>query len=174
MKNIVLIGFMGSGKTVVAAGLSKILGMKIIDTDKIIEAKERKKIKNIFKLYGEEYFRKIEADAVKFASRQKDKIISTGGGVVINPQNIKNLKRNGIIIYLKNTFITSFKRLKDKKDRPLFNIANLKKARLLFKKRLNLYKKAADIVIKTDDKTINEVVSEIIQRAGKYLKCRQK
>jgi shikimate kinase len=159
---------MGSGKTSVANKLSKILKRKIIDTDKIIEKNQKIKIKTIFKLYGEEHFRKIESRAVKFAGKHKNIIISTGGGVVIKPQNIKELKKNGIVVYLKNTFETSLQRLKNKKDRPLFTLDNLKKTRLLFNKRLPLYKKAADIIIKTDNKSIEEVVCEIIKRMDKY------
>lgn len=174
MKNIVLIGFMGSGKTVVARKLSKILKRKIIDTDKIIENRENIKIKKIFRLYGEKYFRKVESDAVEFAGKQKNKIISTGGGVVIKPQNIKALKKNGIIVYLKNSFNTSLKRLKNKKDRPLFKMDDLKKTRKLFNRRLSLYKKNADIIITTDKKTIKEVVDEIIFKTGEFEKCRQK
>lgn len=167
MKNIVLIGFMGSGKTVVAKKLSKILKRQIIDTDKIIEQKKKIKIKKIFKLYGEKYFRELETNAVKFASKQKNKIISTGGGVVIKPENIRELKKNGIVVYLKNKFETSYKRLRNKKDRPLFNIKNLKKARKLFNNRLKLYKNAADIIIKTDNKKVDEVANEIIKKIRK-------
>ncbi|MCX8093857.1 MAG: shikimate kinase [Candidatus Goldbacteria bacterium] len=169
-----LIGFMGSGKTVIAKQLSKILKRKIIDTDKIIEKRQKKKIKEIFKLYGEKFFRKVETDAVKYAGKQKNIIIATGGGVVIKPQNIKILKKNGIIVYLKNTFETSYKRLKNKKDRPLFKINNLKETRLLFNKRLKLYKRAADIIIKTDNKSIERVADEIIKKLDKYKICKQK
>lgn len=174
MKNIVLIGFMGSGKTAVANKLSKILKRKIIDIDKIIEKEQKMKIRTIFKLYGEEYFRKIESKAVKFASKHKNIIISTGGGVVIKSENIKELKKNGIIVFLKNKFETSVERLKNKKDRPLFRLDNLKKTHLLFKRRQPLYKKAADIIIKTDNKSIKEVAYEIIEKIKKYNLCRQK
>lgn len=169
MKNIVLIGFMGSGKTVIARKLSRALKKQIIDTDEIIEKKQKIKIKKIFKLYGEKYFRKLESDVVKFVSKQKDKIISTGGGVVTKSKNIRELKKNGIIVYLKNRFKTSLKRLKHKKDRPLFNVADIKRTRQLFNKRLSLYKKAADIIIKTDNKNIVEVVNEIISKTRKYI-----
>lgn len=169
MKNIVLIGFMGSGKTVIAKKLSKILKKQIIDTDELIEKKQKIRIKKIFKLYGEKYFRQLEADVVEVVSKQKDKIISTGGGVVTNFKNIRELKKNGIIVYLKNRFETSLRRLKNKKDRPLFNITDIKRTRRLFNKRLLLYKKAADIVVKTDDKNIVEVVEEIINKTRGYI-----
>lgn len=164
MQNIVLIGFMGSGKTVVAKALSKKLKMKIKDTDKLIEKTTKLKIKEIFAKYGEEYFRKIEKKVIKNVAKKKNIIISTGGGIVKNELNIKNLKRNGIIVYLKNSFLTSVKRLKNKKDRPLFDHKNLKNTKKLFILRQKLYEKAADIIIKTDNKSIKEVANEIIEK----------
>ncbi|HPD18722.1 MAG: shikimate kinase [Candidatus Goldbacteria bacterium] len=169
MKNIVLIGFMGSGKTVIAKQLSKILNRQIIDTDDIIEKKQKIKIKKIFELYGENYFRKLESEAVKSAVRQKGKVISTGGGVIARAGNIRELRRNGIIVYLENKFETSLKRLKNKKDRPLFNVAELEKTKLLFNERLPLYKKAADVIVTTDNKTIKEVADEIVRKTVKYI-----
>lgn len=164
MKNIVLIGFMGSGKTVVSRVLSRKLKMKIIDIDTLIEKKARLKIKDIFKKFGEEYFRDLEEKVTRYVARKRNIIISTGGGIIKRENNIKNLKKNGIIVYLKNTFETSCKRLKGKKDRPLFNEKNLKATRKLFLQRLPLYKKAADIIIKTDDKSVKEVAEEIIKK----------
>ena len=117
MRNIVLIGFMGSGKTVVSKVLSKKLKMKIKDTDELIEKTTKLKIKEIFAKYGEEYFREIEKKVVSNVSKRKNIIISTGGGIVKNELNIKNLKKNGIVVYLKNSFLTSVKRLKNKKRR---------------------------------------------------------
>ncbi len=164
MKNIILIGFMGSGKTVISRELSKRLKIKILDTDILIEKKAGIKIKNIFKKFGEEYFRDLEEKIVKDVSGKKNFIISTGGGIIKRQDNIKYLKKNGIVVYLKNTFETSRKRLKGKKDRPLFNEKNLKAARKLFFQRLKLYKNAADIIVKTDNKSIKEVADEIIKK----------
>jgi len=164
MRNIVLIGFMGSGKTVVSKVLSKKLKMKIKDTDELIEKTTKLKIKEIFAKYGEEYFREIEKKVVSNVSKRKNIIISTGGGIVKNELNIKNLKKNGIIVYLKNSFLTSVKRLKNKKDRPLFDHQNLKNTKKLFNLRQKLYENAADIIIKTDNKSIKEVAKEIIEK----------
>jgi len=170
MRNIVLIGFMGSGKTVVSKVLSKKLKMKIKDTDELIEKTTKLKIKEIFAKYGEEYFREIEKKVVSNVSKRKNIIISTGGGIVKNELNIKNLKKNGIIVYLKNSFLTSVKRLKNKKDRPLFDHQNLKNTKKLFNLRQKLYKNAADIIIKTDNKSIKEVAKEIIEKIKKLEK----
>ncbi len=168
MKNIVLIGFMGSGKTVISKVLSKKLKRDIVDIDVLIEKKTKMKIKNIFKKFGEEYFRDLEEKITAKVSKKKNIIISTGGGIIKRENNIKNLKKNGIIIYLKNTFKTSCERLKGKKNRPLFNEKNLKATKKLFLQRLKLYKNAADIIIKTDNKSIKQVSEEIIEKI-KYL-----
>ena len=137
-KNIVLIGFMGSGKTTISKLLSKKLKREILDIDSLIEKNTAMRIKTIFKKYGEEYFRDLETKTVKSISNVKGKIISTGGGVIVREENIKNLKKNGIIVYLKNSFETSKKRLEGKKNRPLFMPEKINEAYKLYKKRITL------------------------------------
>ena len=102
-KNIVLIGFMGSGKTSVGKRLSLVLKREFIDTDDFIEKREGMTINEIFKEKGEEEFRKIERELYKRFSTPKKKIIATGGGVIKNPANIANLKKGGVIVYLKSS-----------------------------------------------------------------------
>ncbi|MFR7510805.1 MAG: shikimate kinase [Muribaculaceae bacterium] len=94
-KNIVLIGFMGSGKTSVGKRLSLVLKREFIDTDDFIEKREGMTINEIFKEKGEEEFRKIERELYKRFSTPKKKIIATGGGVIKNSANIANLKKGG-------------------------------------------------------------------------------
>ncbi len=167
MKNIALIGFMGSGKTAVSRALAKKIKRKIIDTDAVVEKRARMKIKRIFMECGEARFRKMEGSAARYAAGQKNVIIATGGGVVTRPGNIRALRKACLVVYLKNSFAVSAKRLRGRKDRPLFDHKNLKNARALFKKRRRLYKKAAHAVIATDKKTIKQVVNEIIKKAGR-------
>lgn len=161
-KKLVLIGFMGSGKTTVTKILAKKLDMKAIEMDDLIVKKSGKNIDQIFKDDGEIRFRELES---QIASDQKNKeniVISTGGGVVINPDNIKNLKINGKIIFLKTSFSEIKKRLKNINDRPLFK--NKKTAENLFKFREKLYEKHADLIIDTDRKSAEEVTYEIISK----------
>jgi len=171
MDNIVLIGFMGCGKTEISKILSRRLGLKTVDTDSIIVKKAGMQIPEIFEKYGENYFRKIEELAVKEASKKKNRIIATGGGIVKNRRNIDILKKSGKIVFLKNSFETSEKRLKGKTDRPLFK--DKKKARALLKERAPLYEAAADIIVKTDKLTKNRAAEAVIAGLGD-LKKRKK
>lgn len=164
MGNIVLIGFMGSGKTSVAKQLSKITGMTNTDTDSIVEKKSGKKIKKIFDEKGEDYFRDLESKAAIKASKMKNTIIATGGGIIKRPENIEALKRTGTLVFLKNSFSVSEARLKNKKDRPLFRQDRIKQARKLFKERMPVYIKSSDIIINTDKKSIKEAAEEIAMK----------
>jgi shikimate kinase len=167
MKNIVLIGFMGSGKTAVAGAIAKKIKRKIIDVDALIEETAGMRIKRMFAMYGEPYFRKMEANSAAVAALEAGVIIATGGGIVVRPANITALKKNGVIIYLKNSFEVSAKRLKGKEDRPLFEHKSLEKTKALYVKRQALYKAAADMVIVTDKMTVTRVADEIIKKGGK-------
>jgi len=164
MKNIVLIGFMGSGKTAVAGKIAAKLKMKIIDTDSMVEKNAGMKIKKIFALYGEKYFRSLETKAVLKASKKSSSVISTGGGIVLKKKNISALKKSGTVFYLKNSFTTACRRLKNKKDRPLFDRKNKPAALKLYRQRLKLYAAAADMTIVTDKKNISRTAAEIIRK----------
>ena len=166
MKNLVLIGFMGSGKTSVAARISRLTGRKAVDTDALVEIRTGKKIKDIFASKGEDYFRKLESAAAKKAAAMKNSVIATGGGIIKKPENIRALKKTGTVIFLKNSFAVSARRLKGKTDRPLFKSGNLKQARELYKSRLPVYMKCADIIINTDKKTVNEAADLIIKKTA--------
>lgn len=166
MKNIVLIGFMGSGKTAISEILAKKTKRKIIDIDALIEANAGMRIKRIFAMYGEPYFRKLETKAALLASEEAGVIIATGGGIVMRPANIAALKKNGAVVYLKNSFEVSAKRLKKDTDRPLFDHNNLEKTRALYVKRLPLYKAAADLTVVTDKKNVTAVAAEILKKGG--------
>ncbi|MEK9148903.1 MAG: shikimate kinase, partial [Candidatus Desantisbacteria bacterium] len=123
VKNIVLIGFMGSGKTSVGKALFKKLNIPYVDSDEVIEAEEKRPISQIFEEDGESYFRDKEIEAIENLSERRGWIISTGGGVVLNPENIFNLKRNGLIFYLKTIPSVIYNRIKDDSTRPLVNVS---------------------------------------------------
>ena len=163
--NIMLIGFMGTGKTSVSTKLSELLNMKIIDTDEYIELKENMKIDKIFSLYGEEYFRQCEKNALIELSKEKNTIISCGGGIILKDENIQIMKQQGIIILLTASAKNIYKRVKDSTTRPLLNnnmtIEHIDK---LMESRKEKYLKAADIIINTDNKTIEEICNEIIEK----------
>lgn len=163
MKNIVLIGFMGSGKSTVAALVSKKLCVNCIETDKEVLARShRKSIGEIFVKDGEMRFRELELEVSSHLGDRKDVIISTGGGMVINKLCIDYLKQNGVVIYLETSFEVIKKRLKGDNTRPLFS--DLKKAKKLFQFRKHLYEEYADICITTDKLTEEEITNIILEK----------
>ncbi len=163
-KNIVLIGFMGVGKGTIARELSRQSKLFAIDCDDLIESLENKKIDKIFEENGERYFRELEKKTAKWLEKNtKNTIISTGGGFY----KVENLKKIGIIIYLKSSFDAIFERILHHPNakhklakRPL--LKDLKKAQTLFNNRIKEYKKCADITISVENKTPKEIAKEIL------------
>ncbi|MDI6799091.1 MAG: shikimate kinase [Actinomycetota bacterium] len=162
MKNIILIGFMGSGKSTVGKLLAKDLKARFIDLDEEIEKRERRSIKSIFMSDGEEAFRKLEAEMVGEASALKGRVIACGGGVVIDKNNVERLKGSGVLIYLKADLDTLIERATRTSHRPLLEGDDPKeKARSLLETREPLYEAAADRVINTSGLSLDEVVLSI-------------
>ena len=161
MKNIVLVGFMGTGKTKVAKILSARLNMKYVSTDDLIEKKECISIQEIFSKKGEGHFRKVEKDVIKEASLMKDVVIDAGGGVVIDPENVKSLKKSGIVVCLWAEPGVIIERTKKYTHRPLLNVADpLGKIKELLEFRKPFYERA-DYHIRTSGMTVEKTVDEI-------------
>ncbi|MCM8806486.1 MAG: shikimate kinase [Candidatus Omnitrophica bacterium] len=163
-KNIVLVGFMGTGKSEVGELLAKKLGRKFIDTDKLIEEREKDRIARIFQVKGEEYFRNLEEKIIEEVSEYKNCVIATGGGALIREKNYLNLKKNGILICLTATPEEIYKRTLPKKDRPLLMKSKnvIETIKELLERRKPYYSKA-DYTIDTTKKKIEDVVDEIIE-----------
>jgi len=163
MKNIVLIGFMGTGKTSVGKALAKKLGLKFIDVDEVIEKTTGMKISEIFSRFGESRFRDIETEVIKLITQKNGQVIATGGGVVLREENIKRLKEKGVIFCLKASENVIFERVKQCKDRPLLQVENLEeRIRELLHSRMPLYEKA-DFSVDTSGLTPEEVAEKIIE-----------
>lgn len=161
-KNIVLIGFMGSGKSSVGKHLSQTLNMQYISCDDIIEEKEKMKISEIFKTKGEKYFREKEKEVIKDVSDLTGCVIATGGGIILNWENIEHLKRNGRIFFLKAKPSIIYERIKDDKGRPLLNVSRpLFAIKRILKARIPLYMEASDYTIDTSGFSIDEVAFKI-------------
>ncbi len=159
--NIVLIGFMGSGKSSVGRVLSDKLSFEFIEMDVLVLQKSgRGNINEIFEKDGEPAFRKLEQEVAEGLQNKNNAVISTGGGVVENSVIMDYLGKNGRIIFLSVPFAEIKKRLKDLNDRPLFK--NKYKAEELYISRESLYDKYADIKVPTDGKSIDAVANEII------------
>lgn len=160
-KNIVLFGFMGTGKSSVGKKLAEDLKMKFVEMDSVIEEKENRSISNIFSKKGEKYFRKLERNLVKKISKEKGLVVSTGGGVVLNPDNVKDFKKNGILVCFNASPKEIYKRITKTKRRPLLNVDNpLRKIKDLLDYRRPYYDKIK-IQINTTGKDIKKIVCEI-------------
>jgi len=163
MKNIVLIGFMGTGKSSVGKILANKLGLKFVDVDQVIEKTTGMKISEIFAKFGESHFRDIETEVIKLITQNNGQVISTGGGVILREENFKKLKDKGVIVWLKASENAIFERVKNCKDRPLLQVENPKqKIKELLTKRIPFYEKA-DFYINTEELTPEEVAEKIIE-----------
>ncbi|MGM0409284.1 MAG: shikimate kinase [Bacillota bacterium] len=168
---ISLVGFMGTGKTSVAKAISQKINYKFADTDLLIEDKYKLKVTEIFKNYGENYFRQIEKEILEefFNEQPKDTniILATGGGIVLSSQNIINLKKYSTPILLTASKKTILYRLK-KENRLLLKGEKDKEQRIeeILNNRKKYYNQFNN-VINTNDKNINKVADKII---NKYIK----
>ena len=161
--NIVLVGFMGTGKTAAGKFLAKKMGMKYICTDEVIEDKERRSINDIFKKSGEAYFRRIEKEVVKKVAQLNRFIIDAGGGVVLDKENVQNLKKNGKLVCLTAGLEVILERTKRYHYRPLLNVEDPKaKIGELLEARAPFYAQA-DFSIDTTDLTVEQVAEEILK-----------
>jgi len=159
--NIILVGFMGTGKTVIGKKLASKRGMKYVSMDEEIEKKEKRSISEIFSKDGEPYFRKVEKEVAKELSNQDNLVIDAGGGVVLDEENISNLKASGRMVCLNASPDVIFKRTEKYKHRPLLNVSDpRKKIEELLEHRARHYKNA-DIQIDTSHNNIDKVVREI-------------
>jgi shikimate kinase len=161
--NIVLVGFMGTGKTVVARALAERLSMKYLDLDDEIEKKEGRSINEIFRQDGEAHFRYLEKLAVKRISGLDNQVLATGGGVVLDKENVEHLKNNGVLICLTSRPEIIYSRVKDQTQRPLLNVDDpLRKIRDLLSARQPYYAKA-NFTVDTSKLTVEETIDKIIK-----------
>ncbi|WP_173916162.1 shikimate kinase [Halobacillus sp. Marseille-Q1614] len=155
---IYLIGYMGSGKSTVASLLSKKLNYEYIEMDQEIERKEGMEIPQIFKNYGEDYFRNAETDLLK--SIRGKVIVSTGGGVILSKEN-RDWLIDQTVIFLDASFDTIDERLKEDTTRPLWS-GQKEENKQRYQDRLPLYQSAATHTIKVDKKEPEEIAEEIL------------
>lgn len=165
MKNIVLIGIMGCGKTTIATMLAKKLERPVIDIDEYIVKKHQQTIPEMFKV-SEAYFRENETAGCKDVAKLEDYVISTGGGVVLNPLNIEYLKENGIIVYIDRPIDDICKDI-ETSTRPLLKDGP-QKLYDLDKQRHQLYLDACDIHLINDD-TLENVTDDLIKMLKNYI-----
>lgn len=164
-RNIVLIGFMGCGKTTVGLRLSYKLRKTVTDTDKMIEKRQGCTIKEIFANEGEEYFRQLETQLLsELSAKACNEIVSVGGGTPVREENRKLLKEIGTVVYLKISAKAVYERLKNDKVRPLLQGDNPKaKIEELLSYREPFYEEAADVIVEVDEKSMDEVLEQIMK-----------
>lgn len=172
-KNIILIGFMGCGKSAIGKELSRILNYPLIDIDHEIEKTENKTIPEIFSEVGEAGFRQKETNLLDqlIAQNPSKSIISTGGGIVIAPENQKKLTNLGFTVWLSATPETIMQRIQGS-SRPLLQTKDpLGTIKELLTQRESFYKNTAKVQIETDDLLIPEIASGVLETA-RYHFCR--
>lgn len=168
-RSLVLIGFMGSGKTSVGLKLSYRLRMTVEDTDKLIERREGRRISEIFAGQGEGHFRQLETALLTELTGQKfPRIYSVGGGTPVREENRKLLKKLGTVIYLRVRPETVYERLKGDTTRPLLQCDNPpEKIRELMKSRKEAYETCADLILDVDDLEMEDILNRILKEIEK-------
>ena len=165
-KNIVLIGFMGAGKSTIARELCKQHGLDIVEMDETIEAREKMPISEIFAAKGEPYFRELETNLLIEMQSKAGQVISCGGGVPMREQNVIEMKKNGSVFLLTAAPETIYNRVKDSHNRPLLeNNMSVEYIKELMEKRRDKYEAAADHLISVDDRSVEEICAEIFALA---------
>ena len=163
LHNLVLIGFMGCGKTALGRWISQNVNMSFYDTDEYIVSKQNREIVDIFATDGETFFRDLETEAIKEMSEKiTDSVISVGGGLPLREENRELLKKLGIVVYLRATQDTLVKRLDNDTKRPLLAGKDIRgKINELMIQREHIYENAAQIIVDTDDRTLEKIYNEI-------------
>lgn len=164
-QNIFLVGLMGSGKTTVGRLLAKKLGMRFVDSDHEIEARTGATVSWIFEIEGEDSFRRREVETIDDLTSQKGVVLATGGGAVVHPENRKNLKARGTVIYLRATVNNILQRTMHDKSRPLLQTENKRqKIEELARQREKFYSEVADIIIDTGRPNVHAMVQTIMNQ----------
>ncbi len=168
--NVVLVGFMASGKSSIGKRLARRLGYRFLDTDQFIEAELGCSIAEIFAIQGEPYFRELETRVLRSLPRLENHIIATGGGIITTPGNMELLKRIGTVVFLNAERKDILARLERDTRRPMVQGGNLEeKVNALLDKRMPLYTQA-DVIVPTSGRTVNQTASEVLRLVAEALR----
>jgi len=164
--NIVLIGYRGTGKSSVAKMLAARTKWPLVSTDLEIIRKAGMPVQDIIRKRGWDYFRDVESEICKQVGKKDRTIIDTGGGAVLRKENVESLRQRGRMFWLTAEVTTVMTRIKNNSDRPSLTgkKSYVEEVEEVLNERLPLYKAAADHMIPTDDRTIEEVANEIQQK----------
>ena len=162
--NIVLTGFMSSGKTVVGRRIAELLELDFFDSDIEIEKKSGMKISEMFEKFGEEYFRDVEADVIKSLAKKDFCVISTGGGAVLKEENVAELRKNGVLVNLEtNAGIITERLGGGDSTRPLTKGKSIEETLARFLSRKPFYDNCDIKIILDKNKGIDDVAREILK-----------
>ncbi len=168
-ENIILVGFMGTGKSTIGRSLSKTLSYPVIDTDQLIEEQQGRSIPEIFEEEGEDAFRDMETALLRSLLTQSGHIISTGGGIIIREENRQLLRKMGYVIWLVASPEEIHNRTSRNNNRPLLNNEDpAGTIRKLLETRIPLYKECAHLAIETNQLNFDEITTGIIESARYY------
>jgi len=161
MVNLVLIGFMGTGKTSVGRLLAEQLRFEFLDTDELIQSRTGRTINDIFAQDGEPAFRELERQVVDELATRQQTVISTGGGLPTQPENLTKLKQHALVVCLWTAPEKIWERVKNQSHRPLLHAADpQQKIRDLLAARAPFYRQA-DVLVNTDQRSAREVAQQI-------------
>ncbi|RUM92472.1 MAG: shikimate kinase AroK [Thiomicrospira sp.] len=164
-ESIFLVGPMGAGKSTVGRFLADKLHYQFLDSDHVIEDKTGATIPMIFDIEGESGFRTREKAAIDDLTQQSEIVLATGGGAILNPENRKNLRSRGFVVYLKSSVDALVQRTRHDRNRPLLQTENPEQVlRKLIEERGPLYEEVADLVIQTEQVSVHRVVKQILDK----------
>ena len=162
-ENIFLVGLMGAGKSTVGRILARRLGKRFVDTDHEIEKRNGVTIPVIFEIEGEDGFRRREQEVLADLAQEKDLVLSTGGGIVLKPENREVLRNHGFVVYLNARPELLAERTKHDRTRPLLNVEDpLTRLRELYAVRDPLYREVAHAIVETGRGAPQQVVQAIL------------
>lgn len=170
MKNIILIGFMGCGKSSVGRRLAQTLNCDFLDTDELIEQEQNRSISDIFAVDGESAFREMETECLRGLIKKggDDFVLSVGGGLPIREINRRLLKQLGTVVFLRVSGEVVYKRLRNDSTRPLLQDKNPRgRIEDLMSARKGYYEAAAEYVVNVDDRSFDDIIEEILKITGK-------
>lgn len=171
MRNLVLIGFMGAGKTTIGEEFARQKKIPLVDTDRMIEERAGMTISRIFETKGEDAFRKTETAVLEaLLSDDERKVISVGGGLPMREENRRLLKQLGTVVYLEVSPETVLKRLEGDTTRPLLQGEDVaRRVEELMAMRGPVYREAAELIVTVDGRHVHEIVAELEERMGEKI-----
>lgn len=168
MKNIYLIGFMGTGKSTVGSALAERLHATCVEMDELIEEQQQMAITEIFDTYGEAHFRDLETALLHSFADGEGLVVSCGGGCVLRDENAAVMKRSGSIVLLTASPETIYERVRHSTNRPVLNgHMSVAYIRELMEKRRARYEAVADVRVATDGKSAGTICAEIMAQISK-------